>query len=55
MLKTIDHSGKENTIEVSDDYLFWVVDKKYVKSIEFKEGQQLLDANKQVYKVVPFS
>ncbi len=52
LLKTIDSLGKENIIEVSDDHPFWVVDKKWVDSIELKEGDQLLDANNQVHKVV---
>ncbi|QHH96410.1 toxin C-terminal domain-containing protein [Acinetobacter dispersus] len=55
LLKTIDHSGKENTIEVSDDHPFWVVDKKWVHSIDLKEGDRLLDANNQVHKVVSFT
>ena len=52
LLKTIDGVGKENIIEVSDDHPFWVVDKKWVDSIDLKEGDQLLDANNQVHKVV---
>ncbi|MDV7645040.1 polymorphic toxin-type HINT domain-containing protein, partial [Acinetobacter baumannii] len=52
LLKTIDSLGQENIIEVSDDHPFWVVDKKWVDSIELKEGDQLLDANNQVHKVV---
>jgi len=52
LLKTIDSIGKENIIEVSDDHPFWVVDKKWVNSIDLKEGDQLLDANNQVHKVV---
>ncbi|MFV5440467.1 polymorphic toxin-type HINT domain-containing protein, partial [Acinetobacter oleivorans] len=52
LLKTIDGVGKENIIEVSDDHPFWVVDKKWVDSIELKEGDQLLDANNQIHKVV---
>ncbi|MDV7414650.1 polymorphic toxin-type HINT domain-containing protein, partial [Acinetobacter baumannii] len=52
LLKTINSLGKENIIEVSDDHPFWVVDKKWVDSIELKEGDQLLDANNQVHKVV---
>lgn len=52
LLKTIDSTGKENTIEVSDDHPFWVVDKKWVESIDLKEGDQLLDANNQIHKVV---
>ncbi|MFC1398704.1 polymorphic toxin-type HINT domain-containing protein [Acinetobacter lactucae] len=52
LLKTIDSLGKENIIEVSDDHPFWVVDKKWVDSIELKEGDQLLDANNQIHKVV---
>lgn len=52
LLKTIDSLGKENIIEVSDDHPFWVVNKKWVDSIELKEGDQLLDANNQVHKVV---
>ncbi|MER8211078.1 toxin C-terminal domain-containing protein, partial [Acinetobacter baumannii] len=52
LLKTIDSLGKENIIEVSDDHPFWVVDKKWVDSIDLKEGDQLLDANNQVHTVV---
>lgn len=52
LLKTIDSLGKENIIEVSDDHPFWVVDKKWVNSIDLKEGDQLLDAINQVHKVV---
>ncbi|MDV7644275.1 polymorphic toxin-type HINT domain-containing protein, partial [Acinetobacter baumannii] len=52
LLKTIDSLGEENIIEVSDDHPFWVVDKKWVDSIDLKEGDQLLDANNQVHKVV---
>ncbi|MCU4352359.1 HINT domain-containing protein [Acinetobacter ursingii] len=55
LLKTIDSTGKENTIEVSDDHPFWVVDKKWVESIDLKVGDQLLDANNQVHKVVSFT
>ncbi|QHH96412.1 polymorphic toxin-type HINT domain-containing protein [Acinetobacter dispersus] len=55
LLKTLDQEGKENTIEVSDDHPFWVVDKKWVESINLKEGDQLLDANNQVHKVVSFT
>lgn len=55
LLKTIDSTGKENTIEVSDDHPFWVVDKKWVHSIDLKEGDQLLDANNKVHKVISFT
>ncbi|MBZ6532452.1 polymorphic toxin-type HINT domain-containing protein, partial [Acinetobacter seifertii] len=52
LLKTIDSLGQENIIEVSDDHPFWVIDKKWVNSIDLKEGDQLLDAKNQVHKVV---
>ncbi|MEO4206585.1 polymorphic toxin-type HINT domain-containing protein, partial [Acinetobacter pittii] len=52
LLKTINSLGQENIIEVSDDHPFWVVDKKWVDSIDLKEGDQLLDADNQVHKVV---
>ncbi|OCY34606.1 hypothetical protein BFR75_02585 [Acinetobacter pittii] len=52
LLKTINNFGKESIIEVSDDHPFWVVDKKWVNSIDLEEGDQLLDANNQLHKVV---
>ncbi|WP_336038934.1 polymorphic toxin-type HINT domain-containing protein [Acinetobacter calcoaceticus] len=52
LLKTINNVGKENIIEVSEDHPFWVVDKKWVNSIDLEKDDQLLDANNQVHKVI---
>ena len=52
LLTIEDARGKKTVIEVSDDHPFWVLDKKWVKSVDLKEGDQLVDANNQVLKFV---
>ncbi|WP_445114734.1 polymorphic toxin-type HINT domain-containing protein [Acinetobacter sp. WZC-1] len=52
LLTIEDAQGKQTVIEVSDDHPFWVVGKKWVESIDLKEGDQLLDANNHVLKFV---
>ncbi|WP_288454728.1 polymorphic toxin-type HINT domain-containing protein [uncultured Acinetobacter sp.] len=52
LLTIEDVRGKQTIIEVSDDHPFWVVDKKWMHSIDLKAGDQLVDANNQVLKFV---